>query len=391
MSRADDLGNTVRRHASALGFDLVGFADAAPFDRERSLILEQLGRGHLQGMDWITADRIRLSCDPEALLPGARSVVALGTAYAVGPETTTAGREASDGGRVSRGRVARYAQGRDYHKVIPPKLKALAATICEIVGPDTQCRSFVDTGPFVDRAAASRAGLGFVGKNTCVLTGAHGSFVFLSAILTTAEIRPDPFVSGDCGRCRACLDACPTDALLSPGEIDATRCISYLTIEHRGPIPRDLRPKLGDWVFGCDVCQDVCPWNRARPASTHDEFRPGSGAGSSLQLEELMTLDDEQFKNRFGGTPLTRAKRQGLLRNAAVVMGNLHEPESISALIGALDDADAIIRGHAAWALGQFADLPPSALQALQDCRSVEDDPFARTELNDVILHCGAA
>lgn len=391
MSGADELATAIRRDASALGFDLVGFADAAPFDRERGLILEQLGRGHLQGMNWITADRIRLSCDPEALLPGTRSVVALGTAYAVRTQDTAIDQLRPQVDHVSRGRVARYAQGRDYHKVIPLKLKALAATICEIAGPTARCRSFVDTGPFVDRAAASRAGLGFVGKNTCVLTGAHGSFVFLSAILTTAEIGPDPFVSGDCGRCRACLDACPTDALLSPGQIDATRCISYLTIEHRGPIAKELRPKLGDWVFGCDVCQDVCPWNRARPASTHDEFSPSAGAGSSLKLDELMTLDDEQFKKLFSGTPLTRAKRQGLLRNAAVVMGNQHEAGSIPSLIGALDDIDPIIRGHAAWALGRFADLPPSARQALGDRRSIEVDPFARSEMDDAIQRCGAA
>ncbi|MBI2316431.1 MAG: tRNA epoxyqueuosine(34) reductase QueG, partial [Betaproteobacteria bacterium] len=217
-----ELTAAVRERALELGFDLVGFGGVGRFE-EQDLILEHLARGHLAGMSWITPERVVLSCNPEALLPGARSIVALGTAYAQ-PD------EAADGAPL-RGRVARYARGRDYHEVIPPKLRELASRIREIAGEETRCRTFVDTGPLVDRAAARRAGLGFVGKNTCILTDRHGSFVFLSAVLTTLELVPDPIVMKDCGSCRACIDACPTGAIISPHEMNATRCISYLTIE----------------------------------------------------------------------------------------------------------------------------------------------------------------
>jgi len=270
----------VREQAVQLGFDLFGVASTEPFVPEQDLVLESLNRGRLQGMSWITPDRVRLSCNPEALLPGARSIVALGTSYAVAPDPDTGaawpGQTPGAGAQSARlrGRVARYAWGRDYHEVIPPKLRALADSITELVGPETRCRTFVDTGPLLDRAAAARAGLGFIGKNTCILTGRHGSYIFLSAVLTTADLHPDPFITRDCGSCRACLDACPTQAFVGPRQLDATRCISYLTIEHRGWIAPELRPLMEDWIFGCDVCQDVCPWNRARPAVSHDEFRP---------------------------------------------------------------------------------------------------------------------
>lgn len=372
------LTEAVRASARDVGFDLVGFATADPFDAERELILDDLARGHLQGMGWITAERVRLSCDPETLLPGARSIVALGTAYSW-PEPA----EPAAGTR--RGRVARYAWGRDYHRVIPPRLRALADTIVALTAPDTRCRAFVDTGPLVDRAAAERAGLGFVGKNTNVLTGRHGSYVFLSAILTTARLDPDPIVSRDCGSCRACLDACPTGAFVAPRQLDATRCISYLTIEHRGPIPIGLRPLMGQWVFGCDVCQEVCPWNRARPQAVHEEFAPERGAGPTLDLEELLGLDSASFRERFRETPLTRTKRAGLLRNAAVALGNLADVDSIPTLIQALRDPEPLVRSHAAWALAQMATLPPEALHALETALNAESEPDAREEIRQVL------
>jgi epoxyqueuosine reductase len=365
-----------RERALALGFDLVGIAPAAPFDREQRLMLESLARGHLEGMGWITQDRIRLSCDPEVLLPGARTIVALGTSYA--PITPA---PMSD---PLHGRVARYAWGRDYHDVIPPRLRELAATI-EVIAPGAHTRTFVDTGPLVDRAAAERAGLGFIGKNTCVLTGPRGSYVFLSAILTTAELAAEPGLIRDCGSCRACLDACPTDAFVGPRELDATRCISYLTIEHRGPIARELRPLMGSWVFGCDVCQEVCPWNRARPAGTHVEFQPNQGAGPALDLIELLGLDDAAFRARFRGTPLTRPKRRGLLRNAAVALGNSHDPRAIPALLRALEDAEPLVRGHAAWALGQMDGLAEDDRAALERALAIETDPDVRREIADAL------
>jgi epoxyqueuosine reductase len=375
------LFEAIRTRADELGFDLVGFARAEPFEPERELILESLQAGRLHGMGWITDDRIRLSCDPQALLPGARTIVALGTSYATGPEKV--------GKRELHGRVARYAWGRDYHDVIPPRLKSLAESLVELGGSETRCRTFVDTGPLVDRAAAARAGLGFVGKNTCVLTGRHGSYVFLSAVLTTLEIDPDPVVTRDCGSCRACLDACPTGALIGPHQMDATRCISYLTIEHRGSIPTGLRPLIGDWVFGCDVCQEVCPWNRARPAHDHPELAPTEGAGATLDLPKLLAFDDAAFRARFRGTPLTRTKRRGLLRNAAVVLGNQKDPRAVPALTRALADPEPLVRSHAAWALAEIGELPVETVAKLKEALSVEIDEEARGEIAEAISKVG--
>ncbi len=373
VASMEALAQAVRERAEGLGFDLVGFAPAAPFERERELILEDLARGHLTGMSWITADRVRLSCDPEALLPGVRTIVALGTAYASPePQVENAG---------LRGRVARYAWSRDYHDVVPPKLRTLAAEIVGLAGKETRCRTFVDTGPLVDRAAAERAGVGFVGKNTCVLTGRFGSYVLLSAILTTAEISTEHVAQRDCGSCQLCLDACPTDAFVGPRQLDATRCISYLTIEHRGPIPIPLRSQIGSWVFGCDVCQEVCPWNRARPFAAHEELAPETGVGANLDLVELFDLDDAAFRQRFRGTPLTRAKRSGLLRNAAVVLGNLGDPVAIPSLAHALDDVDPLVRRHAAWALGQLGEKSSEAPSALRAKLAAETDPDVMEEL----------
>jgi epoxyqueuosine reductase len=267
-------------------------------------------------------------------------------------------------------------------------LKALAETITQLGGEGAACRTFVDTGPLVDRAVAERAGLGFVGKNTCVLTGRHGSFVFLSAILTTVELPPDPGATKDCGSCRACLDACPTNAFVGPRQLDATRCISYLTIEHRGSIPTDLRSQMGDWVFGCDVCQDVCPWNRARLPAQHEELAPDRGAGPTLDLIELLSLDEESFRARFQGTPLTRTKRAGLLRNAAVALGNLGDRAAEAGLIGALADPEPLVRGHAAWALTRIGQLSPSGRLALEQALRAETDDDVRRELIQA-LGCG--
>jgi len=386
MQSPQTLERAIRQNAEELGFDLVGFARAEPFDRERELILEDLARGHMAGMGWITAERVKLSCDPEALLPGARSIVGLGTAY--GQRAPTRPAPTPEQGRRPRGRVARYAWGRDYHDVIGKRLRALADVVIDLAGKGTRYRAFVDTGPLVDRAAAERAGLGFVGKNACVLTGRYGSYVFLSAILTTAELEPDPFVARDCGACRACLDACPTDAFVAPGQLDARRCISYLTIEHRGFISPELRPLMGDWVFGCDVCQEVCPWNRARSEAHHPEFAPDTGAGESLDLIELLGMDDPAFRARFRGTPLTRAKRGGLLRNAAIALGNRGNPVAIPALITALADADPLVRGHAAWALARIGQLPSSVVKAVQRTLAVEDDVEVRHELEEALGHC---
>ena len=256
----------------------------------------------------------------------------------------------------------------------------------ELFGPDSRSRVFVDTGPLVERAAAVRTGLGFIGKNTCLLTGQLGSYVLLSAIITTVELPSDPLVMRDCGSCRACIDACPTEAIIAPGELDATRCISYLTIEHRGSIAPDLRPRMGEWVFGCDVCQEVCPWNRVRPGSAATESEIGASNGaSSPDLIEVLGLDDAGFRARFRGTPLTRPKRSGLLRNAAVALGNGRDPRALPALVAALVDPEPLVRGHAAWALGQLGPQSEETEEALKQALAVETDAEAHVEIESAL------
>jgi epoxyqueuosine reductase len=248
--------------------------------------------------------------------------------------------------------VARYAWGDDYHDALQTRLRQLSAFVAGALDRPVKSRGFVDSGPLVERDAAVRAGLGFRGKNTNLLTPI-GSFVFLGALLTDAELEFDVPTVKDCGSCRLCIDACPTDALATPYHLAAERCIAYLTIEHRGPIPEPLRPQLGEWVFGCDICQEVCPHNastRGRPRGWA-EFEPRPGLGSMPPLVELLELDDEQYRARLRGSPVKRAKRRGLARNAALALGNGGDPSVLPALRRAAEgDPEPLVREAAAWA-----------------------------------------
>jgi epoxyqueuosine reductase len=252
------------------------------------------------------------------------------------------------------GRVARYAWGGDYHDAMKSRLRLLAAFLSEQAGRTVKSRTFVDDGPLVERDAAVRAGLGFRGKNTNVLTPI-GSFVFLGALLTDVALDFDTPVAKDCGSCRLCIDACPTDALDEAYHLAAERCIAYLTIEHRGPIDAELRPKLGEWVFGCDICQEVCPYNastRGRPPGW-TEFEPR--LGTRRDLLALLELDDEAFRQTFRGSPIKRAKRRGLARNAALALGNGGQSDARPALErAASDDPEPLVRDAAAWALARL-------------------------------------
>ncbi|MGC9336426.1 MAG: tRNA epoxyqueuosine(34) reductase QueG, partial [Anaerolineae bacterium] len=253
-----------------------------------------------------------------------------------------------------RGRVSRYAWGTDYHDVILRKMHQLAQWISEQLGRRLTYRTYVDTGPLLERELAQQAGLGWIGKNANLIHPKLGSYFFLGELLTDLELEPDaPFSDERCGSCTACLDACPTGALTAPHTLDARRCISYLTIEHRGAIPEETRPLIGDWVFGCDVCQEVCPWNRR---FAHPGRRPAFRAvHDTLDLVEMLKLDEDAFRSRFRETPLWRARRAGLARNAAVVLGNLGDPRAIPALEHALSDADPLVAEHALWALSRLA------------------------------------
>lgn len=371
-----NLAQRVKAEAAALGFGPVGIASAEPFDADLERTLDWLARGMQAGMAWMSEERARRACSPEELLPGARSLVVVGAPYG--------GQDPLPADDRARGHVARYARGADYHDVMKARLDDLAALIRRLGGDETRTRVFVDSSPLPERAAAIRAGLGFIGKNTNLLTAQAGSWLLLGAVLTTVALDPDPPLDRDCGRCRLCLDACPTDALPAPFVLDANECISYLTIEHRGPIPRDLRPRIGEHVFGCDICQEVCPWNRADRGPGWPELGGPAEAGRPL-LAELLALDEAGFRERYRRTPVWRTKRRGLLRNAAVALGNVGDERDLPALASALSDDEALVRAHAAWAIGQVGGEAGRAL--LEAARSTESEPEVTEEIDQALAN----
>lgn len=283
---------------------------------------------------------------PHHVLDGVRSLLLLAMPYrTVEPATPKPG----------QGRVSRYAWGADYHDLIHDRLRRLADWLMRNVH-QAKVRGVVDTAPLLEREFAQLAGLGWIGKNTLLLNRQFGSWFFLAALLTDIDLAYDaPHETDHCGSCRACLDACPTQAFVAPYVLDSRRCISYLTIELRGQVEADLRPAVGDWVFGCDVCQDVCPWNHRVPTTDEPAFLPLTDA-NPLDLIELFYLDNDAFRRRFRHTPLWRPKRRGLLRNAALVLGNQRPPEGIEALTHGLNDAEPLVRDACAWALEQYDD-----------------------------------
>lgn len=382
---AMDLAGALRARAAELGFSACGFTTAAPLARG-AYFAGWLDAGFAGEMRWLErrADR-RLTV--VGILPDARTVISL--AYPYAPPAMPA----IDWRRELRGRVAAYAAGEDYHRTLDRKLATLTAFLADAC-PGSRTRRYVDTGAVLEREWAVRAGLGWFGKNTMLLSTRAGSWFFLAELITTAALEPDAPPSADhCGTCARCRDACPTGALADGLTMDARRCISYLTIEHRGPIPRALRPAIGPWVFGCDVCQEVCPWNDAdgvmrRDARSRgmpwlsDTARPAPAYDTEWlapSLSELVTLDDDRFGARFGRTPLRRAKRRGLARNAAIALGNTGNPDAVPALAGALRDPEPLVRGHAGWALGAIGGA--AARAALDRARASEDDAFAAEEI----------
>ncbi len=368
------LSQSIKDHAQRLGFDLCGICAAvappglARFD-------EWLAAGYAGQMRYLP-DRADAYRHPERVLDGARSIVMLAMNYHRGePRLPAAG----------QGRVARYAWGTvDYHDLIHERLKSLAAHVRRLA-PEARVRGVVDTAPLLEREFAQLAGLGWLGKNTLLINKDAGSWLFLAALLTDLDLPADaPHEADHCGTCRACLDACPTQAFPQPYVLDATRCISYLTIEHRGPIAAELRSGLGNWVFGCDVCQDVCPWNRQAPPAGESQFAPQSEL-NPISLVEMFALDDAAFRQRFRATPLWRPKRRGLLQSAAIALGNSPSPEGLAALLVGLADGDPLVRAAAAWALGRYDD--PRAAAALAARREVETDVEVLAEIDAAANH----
>lgn len=362
----------IKEFARRLGFGPVGITTAEDFPATERLMAARVAAGLMDGLRWFTADRARIACRPRARFPWARSIVALAVPYCA-PEANDPPEAIA-----SRGRIARYARGEDYHAVVERRLAELAAFVRR-VGGDAQTKGYVDTGPLPERAVAVRAGLGWFGKNGNVLTSRYGSWVFLAALLTSLELEPDAPLGKSCGRCSLCLSSCPTGALVAPYVVDNARCLSYLTIELHGGMPRELRPKLGNLIFGCDICQDVCPVNAraARPVELLCPPRPDPGSAPALL--PLLALDDAQFRQRFQGSPLRRAGRIGLQRNVAVALGNAADPASVPALSAALRSGEPLLRSHSAWALGRIGG--PAARTALRRALHVESDPGVREEI----------
>jgi epoxyqueuosine reductase len=373
MSVADAaLSARVKALASELGFARVGIARAEPLVPEAMRLHEWLDAGHHGTMEYMqrTAAVRADPCHP-GMLQGARSVVVLVAPYA-GDATPVQARPLGLGERGSNtgptlGRVARYAQGRDYHDVLHKRLRPVTRLLREA---GHEARAAVDTMPVFERAWAQRAGVGFIGKNCCLIVPGLGSHVFLAAVVTSAELCADEPMRERCGECRLCLDVCPTEAFVGPRRLDARRCISYLTIEHKGAIDPELRADIGDWVFGCDACQDVCPFNRTQAApahaSAHESTRAfGRGVaaeaalgavvgadGRGLDAEALVALDEPGFASLTQGSPLRRAKREGLVRNAAIVLGNRGTGRSLPVLQRAAEsDASEVAREAARWAI----------------------------------------
>ena len=394
-----DVKSTVTDYALELGFDLVRVTSSDEFAEDREAALERLDSGLMDGLPWYSQARVLKGTDPQQLLPGARSIISLGLNYYRSDVP-------APNNNAPSGKVARYAWGRDYHRVMKKRMRTYVEGLQARLGTDLAARWYVDDGPMLDRAAARRAGLGWFGKNGNILTSSHGSWVFLGQVITDLELEADQPLKKSCGSCVTCIDACPTGAIVAHYVVDNARCISYLTIENRGPIPLELRPQVGDWVFGCDICQDVCPVNRkAHPSTTFLTDGVQSNSGSSpvtlewanqqgddlntLDLVWLLEMSEEQFRARFRGTPILRAKRVGLQRNACVALGNRGDPVTVPALRRAVINGESLVRAHAAWALGQIGTA--EAQRALQDADAQETDLEVLQEISAALKLLGVA
>ena len=340
----------IKQSAIEAGFDLVGIAPARLGNsRELRFFSDWIAGGRAGEMSYLESGdsqgRLKRAA-LEHVAPWARSVIVCALNY------NTANPRSTDCHDPERGWISRYAWGSaDYHEVVMERLRHVETRLRADVGdPTIETRCYVDTGPVVERVFAAYAGVGWIGKNTCLINQRVGSWLFLGVILTSLELAPDLPAPDRCGSCTRCLDACPTQAFVAARELDATRCISYLTIEKRGAVPEELRSGMGNHVFGCDICQDVCPWNRKAPTSAAPEFQPRRERFHPA-LAWLASLSEEEFRVAFRGSPVRRAKRSGLRRNAVVAMGNSGESGFIPLLRQIAQDSDPVVAGHAEWAM----------------------------------------
>ncbi|MBM3533082.1 MAG: tRNA epoxyqueuosine(34) reductase QueG [Alphaproteobacteria bacterium] len=365
-----DTKAAIREKALALGFDAVGFAPAALSDMARENLAAYLDQGLHGDMGWLAAKADRRG-DPRTLWPEARSVIVLGMNYG-SPETPNA--NLGEGGT---GIVSVYARGRDYHEIVKSRLKALARWLVE--NRTCQVKVFVDTAPVMEKPLAERASIGWQGKHTNLVSREFGSWLFLGEVFTDLALEPDAAHDDHCGACRACLDACPTAAFPAPYRLDARRCISYLTIEHKGPIPAKLRPLLGNRIYGCDDCLAACPWNKFARAATEPGLLPRSEL-TAPRLAELAMLDDAGFRSLFSGSAVKRLGRNRFVRNVLIAIGNSGKPALSAVAERLLDDEAPLVRGAAAWALRRLG-ATATGVAALERRRGIETDEFVLAEL----------
>jgi len=368
----------VKQLADESGLAISAVTTADVFPELADLLEYRIAAGRLDGLDWFTPERARFSADPRNLQPSSVSVLSVGVAYwSIDPG------KPADG--IPRGRISRYAWGVDYHDLLKARMRSLHGKIKHELGRSVEARFLVDTARIVDRAVAARAGLGWYGKHSCIIVPGHGSWVLLGEMLLDVQLEPDAPLERDCGRFAICLDRCPTGAIVAPYTIDAPRCLSFQTIEQRGAIPRGLRPLLGDWVFGCDVCQDVCPYTRAAVPEPEPDLLPRRLENAYPSLRWLLSITDQEFQDAYRGTPVLRGKRRGLARNAAVALGNIGDGDDVPHLIDALESQDEpLVRGHAAWALGRLGGR--RAVSALERRRRTDPDDSVRDEI-EAALH----
>ncbi|MFW6063695.1 MAG: tRNA epoxyqueuosine(34) reductase QueG [Chloroflexota bacterium] len=381
VQRQQEITARLKAKARALGFSMAGVVAAQP-GRRLDAYLRWIENEYQGKMGYMARpDRVERRCDPNVILDGVQAIVCVALDYhtlALPPDV------AND---PARGRISNYAWGVDYHDAMEPRLEELGRWLQAEVGGDggdevaIRNKVYVDHGAILERDHAESAGMGFTGKNTMLIGPRRGSFFFLGELLTTFPLQPDEprAPMPGCGSCRRCLDACPTNAFPEPYVLDARRCISYLTIELKDWIPRHLRPLMGNWVYGCDVCQDVCPFNRFAPQSRELSFRPPNYDAAAPPLLELLTLDEAAFARRFAHSPIKRIKRERLVRNACVAAGNWGSREATQALARLLRDDSPLVRGHAAWALGQIGGAQARA--ALVEGLQTEQDERVRDEM----------
>ena len=358
MHKGQSLEEAIRTEATRLGFSACGFTRADAADSAGLELKKWLEAGHHGTMGWMEA-RAHHRVSPLALWPEAKSAIALGMSYAPASDPLALGE------RPDLGRISVYAQGGDYHKTVKKALKALTRFIVD--RRPSELKVFVDTAPVMEKPLAQAAGIGWQGKHTNLVSREHGSWLFLGVILTSLELEPDQAADEGqhCGSCRRCLEACPTQAFIGPHRIDARRCISYLTIEHDGPIPVELRPMMGNRIYGCDDCLAVCPWNRfADAAAANRAFLPRVELAAP-RLADLLALDDSAFREMFAGSPIKRIGVKRMIRNCLVAAGNSSDPGLLKSIGRHVDDPDPVIADAASWAMDQLASCESQATQVV--------------------------